>query len=187
LTVGEVLGGGFVVANEAGSAVVLAHRATYWLNSVIAQAYPLPDSSTYFQDHRCMTRRLIPTDIGRLAGCFWAMIAGLGLLLIIAASGVGIDASFLLPPTVLVPSVIALVVGVGGGRVRFLVLSAVAACCYAVLGAWNYLRAEEFERSNPGSIDISGGVSVLLVVLAAAGGVWSLAGIVVLRHRATGR
>ena len=124
--------------------------------------------------------------MGRLAGCLWLVLAGFGFLFVAGAAGVGIDAIFVLVPLVLIPLVLAIIVFVAGNRVWALLVSAVTGFGYAVLGVWNCFRAEEFERANPGSEEISGGeTSLTFVLLMLAISVWSLgaAGVTVRRQR----
>ena len=116
------------------------------------------------------------SQVGRLGGCLWLIMAGFSFLFVAAALGVGVDASFLLLPIVVAPFVLAVVVFVGGDRMAVLIGSAVAGLTYAVLGALNAIRAQAFERANPGADEISGGeVSLAFVLLAAGIGVWSAA------------
>ncbi len=119
---------------------------------------------------------------GRLGGCLWLVVAGLALLFVAGAAGVGIDASFVLVALLVVPLAIAVAVFVVGNRVVVQILSAAAAVAYAGLGVWNYLRAEDFERANPGSVDISGGISLTFVLLALAICVWSLGTVGLIRR-----
>jgi hypothetical protein len=114
------------------------------------------------------------------------VVAGLGFVFVLGATGVGIDASFVLVPLLLVPLVVALVVFVGGDRVSVLLMSAAAGVAYAALGAWNYFRAAAFEQANPGSVEISGGeTSLTFVFLTLAISAWSLgaAGLIHRRSR----
>jgi hypothetical protein len=114
------------------------------------------------------------------------VVAGLDFLFVAGAAGVGIDASFVLVPLLLVPLAIALALFVAGDRVLVLALASAAAIGYAGLGVWNYFRAADFERVNPGSVEVSGGAaSVTFVLLTLAVGAWTL-GAARLIHR-TGR
>src|SRR4051812_41704807 len=83
-------------------------------------------------------------DIGRLAGCFWLMLAAWAFVGVAGALGVGIDATSALVPLGLVPVFFALFVVVGGRSLIVLAISTVAALIFAVLGARNYFRAQEF-------------------------------------------
>ena len=104
------------------------------------------------------------------------MLAAWAFVGIAGALGVGIDVTPLLVPLALLPLLFALLVAVGGRSLIILAISTFAALVFAGLGAWNYLRAEEFEQTNPGSVDISGhDVSLLFVFLAVTTAVWSLA------------
>lgn len=114
-------------------------------------------------------------QVGRLAGCLWLVLAAFGFLFVASAAGVGIDASFLFVPLLVLPVALALLVLARGDSPSALVVSALGGFAYAALGAWNYLRAAEFERADPGSAELSGGaVSLALVVLTLAIGLWSL-------------
>ena len=114
------------------------------------------------------------------------MMAGLGFLFVAGAAGVGIDATFVLVPLVLAPLTIALVVFIAGSRVAVLVLSAAAGLACAALGVWDYFRAEDLERANPGSVEISGGATALTyVLLTLAIAAWSLGAADLIRR--TGR
>jgi hypothetical protein len=116
------------------------------------------------------------SHVGRLGGCAWLTMAGLGYLFVTAALGVGIDASAVLVPLVVVPLVLGALVLVGGRWAVVLAISAAAGFGYAVLGVQNYIRAEAFERANPGATEISGGgMSITFVFIALAIGLWSAA------------
>jgi hypothetical protein len=118
--------------------------------------------------------RSLPRGLGRLAGCFWLVLAAFVFMFMATAAGIGIDAAFLLPPLVLVPLILAIVVLIAGRFVIVLAVSCVAALLFAGLGIWNVLRAVEFERANPGSTDVSLWPSVLLVLLAIGIASWSV-------------
>jgi len=106
------------------------------------------------------------------------MLAAWAFVGVAGALGVGIDATSALVPLGLVPVFFALFVVVGGRSLIVLAISTVAALIFAVLGARNYFRAQEFEQTNPGSVDISGhDVSVFFVFLALATAMWSLGAI----------
>lgn len=112
---------------------------------------------------------------GRLAGCLWLAIGAFAFLVVAGAAGVGIDATFLLVPLAVLPLALAVMVFIRGDRPTVLVVSAFLAFAYALLGAWNYVRAAAFEAANPGSMEISGGgVSIAFGLLAVATGLWSL-------------
>lgn len=119
---------------------------------------------------------------GRLGGCLWLVVAGMALLFVAGAAGVGIDASLVLVALVMIPLAIAVAMFIVGNRVVVQILSAAAAAAYAGLGLWNYLRAEDFERANPGSVDISGGISLTFVLLALAICAWSLGTVGLIRR-----
>ncbi|MFL5675497.1 MAG: hypothetical protein ACJ779_10850 [Chloroflexota bacterium] len=106
------------------------------------------------------------------------MLAAWAFVGVAGALGVGIDVTSQLGPLVLVPVLFALFVVVGGRSLIVLAISTVGGLMFALLGAWNYFRAEEFEQTNPGSVDISGhDVSGFFVFLALATAVWSLGAI----------
>jgi hypothetical protein len=124
------------------------------------------------------------TGVGRLVGCLWLVLAGLGFVFIAGAVGVGIDASVVTVPLLLIPLGASVVVFVAGDRVWVLLLSAAAGLAYAALGAWNYFRAEDFARANPGAVEVSGGASSLtFVLLAVAISACSAIAIGVIRRR----
>jgi hypothetical protein len=124
------------------------------------------------------------SGVGRLAGCLWLILAGFGFLFVAGAAGVGIDAWFVLVPLLLIPLGVAVVVFLAGNRISVLFLSAAAGFGYAGLGIWNYFRAEDFERANPGAVEISRGeVSLTLVFLTLAISAWSIGAIAVIRRR----
>ena len=101
-------------------------------------------------------------------------MAGLGYLFVAAALGAGVDASAVLVPLVVIPLALGALVFVGGRWAVVLAISAAAGFGYAVLGVQNYLRAEAFERANPGATEISGwGPSITFVFIALAIGLWS--------------
>src|SRR3954470_21587669 len=83
-------------------------------------------------------------DIGCLAGCFWLMLAAWAFVGVAGALGVGIDATSALVPLGVVPVFFALFVAVGGRSLIVLAISTVGALMFALLGAWNSLRADEF-------------------------------------------
>jgi hypothetical protein len=125
--------------------------------------------------------------VGRLAGCLWLVLGGFAVIFVAGAAGVGLDATSLLPLLFLLPIVLALIVIVAGQSPVVLFVSAISGFAYAALGVWNYVRAAEFERVNPGSAEMSGGVtSLTFTLLALAIGFWSLgaAGLAVRRRRA---
>jgi len=116
------------------------------------------------------------SHLGRLGGCAWLTMAGLGYLFVTAALGVGIDASAVLVPLVVIPLALGVLVFVGGRWAVVLAISAAAGFGYAVLGVQNYIRAEAFERANPGAAEISGGAtSITFVLIALAIGLLSAA------------
>ncbi len=101
-------------------------------------------------------------------------MAGFGFLFVAGAAGVGIDASFVLAPLLLLPLGLAVAVFIGGHLPAVLLISAVGGLGYAALGVWNYVRAAAFEAANPGSMEVSGGtVSITFVLLALAIALWS--------------
>jgi hypothetical protein len=121
--------------------------------------------------------------VARAPGCLWVLLALLALLVVFGAAGVGLDATILLVPMSLIPAVLAIMVFIAGERLAVLVSSGIAGLIYAGLGAWNYIRAEEFEAANPRSVDISGGwVSIALLLIGLAAFMWS-AVLVVVRVR----
>jgi hypothetical protein len=121
-----------------------------------------------------MTTNRRGSHLGRLGGCAWLTMAGLGYLFVTAALGVGIDASAVLVPVVVIPLALGALVLVGGRWAVVLAISAAAGFGYAVLGVQNYLRAEAFEQANPGATEISGGAtSITFVFIALAIGLWS--------------
>ena len=89
--------------------------------------------SSAFQSQHQQPRRW--RDIGRLAGCFWMMLAAWSLVGVVTAFGVGIDASPILLPLAVVPLMFALFVAIGGRFLSVLAISAVAALAFAGLGA----------------------------------------------------
>ena len=116
-----------------------------------------------------MTTNRRGSNVGRLGGCGWLTMAGLGYLFVTAALGVGVDASAVLVPLVAIPLALGALVFVGGRWAVVLAISAAAGFGYAVLGVQNYLRAEAFERANPGANEISGGAGLDHVRLLALG------------------
>jgi hypothetical protein len=114
-------------------------------------------------------------------------MSGFGLLAIAGAAGVGVDASFVLVPLVLLPLVLAVVVLLGGSSSVVLLISAIAGIGYAGLGIWNYFWAAAFEEANPGSTEASGGaVSVTFVLLALVIALWSLGAAAIARGARSG-
>ena len=103
------------------------------------------------------------------------MLAAWSLVGVVTAFGVGIDASPILLPLAVVPLMFALFVVIGGRFPSVLAISAVAALGFAGLGAWNYLRAIDWEQAHPGAVDISGhDVSLRFVLLALITAMWSI-------------
>ena len=102
------------------------------------------------------------------------MLAAWAFIGVAGALGVGIDVTAMLLPLALVPLLMALLVLIGGRSLIVLAISTVAALVFAGLGLWNYVRANEFEQANPGSVDVSGhDVSALFVLLAVMTAMWS--------------
>ena len=123
-----------------------------------------------------MTANRRGSNVGRLGGCGWLTMAGLGYLFVAAALGVSVDASAVLVPLVVIPLALGALVFAGGRSAAVLAISAAAGFGYAVLGVQNYVRAEAFERANPGATEISGGgTSITFVFIALAIGLWSAA------------
>ncbi|MFL5689201.1 MAG: hypothetical protein ACJ77I_09425 [Chloroflexota bacterium] len=124
-------------------------------------------------------------QVGRLAGCLWLALAAFGFIFIAGAAGVGVDAGFVLLPLILVPICFAILVFVGGTTSWVLAASALAGLAYAALGVWNFVRAADFERTHPGSVEISGGEpSLSFILLALAIALWSATAAVISRRRA---
>jgi hypothetical protein len=103
--------------------------------------------------------------VGRLGGCLWLVMAGLGFLVVDIALMFSPDALVLLVALLAVPLAIALTVFIAGNRIVAMSISAIAGLIYASLGVWNWFRVEDFERANPGSVDDSGGLAALTFVL----------------------
>lgn len=124
---------------------------------------------------------------GRLGGCLWLALAVFGFVSAAVAGGVGIDVSSLLLPLTLIPLGAGLIVFLPGSRVSVLLLSTAGGLIYAALGVWNYFRAAEFERANPGVDEVSGGwASLVFILLNVAIAAWSL-GAAGLIRRGSGR
>ncbi len=111
------------------------------------------------------------------------MLAAWTFVGVVTAFGVGIDTSPILLLLAVAPLVFALFVVIGGRNLSVLALSAFAALAFAGLGLWNYVRANEWEQANPGSVDVSGhDVSLLFVWLAAVTAMWSIGSFVLVRR-----
>ncbi len=124
------------------------------------------------------------SDVGRLAGCLWLVMAGFGFVFMAGAAGIGVEAGFVLIPLVVVPLSVAVFVFAWGASLAGAIISMGAAIAYAGLGAWNYLRADDFEQAHPGADEISGGaVSLTFIVLALGIAAWSFATAVLARPR----
>ncbi len=94
-----------------------------------------------------------------------------------------VKASIAFASLLLIMLAIAIIVFVAGDRVSVLLLSTAAGLGCAGLGVWNYFRAVDFERANPGSVEISGGgTSIVFVLLALAVSAWSMGAIGLIRR-----
>jgi hypothetical protein len=126
-----------------------------------------------------------PIAHARAAGCLWVAAAcWLFLFLLTVGAVVPIDASALVVPLVGPPLLLAALVFLAGHRRPALFLSVIAGFGDAAVGIVNYLRAEEFERQNPGAMEASGGfISILFVLLVGCAALWSLSAFALLRRR----
>jgi hypothetical protein len=113
-------------------------------------------------------------------------MAGFGFLSVAGAGGVGIDATSLVGPLVLLPVGFMIAVVGGGHSPAVLWTSAVGGLAFAVAWAVNFVRASAVASANPGTWEASGGaVSIAFVLIGLAIMLWSAgaAGLISRLHR----
>jgi hypothetical protein len=128
------------------------------------------------------------TAHARAAGCLWLAVAG-WLLLFLATVGaiIPLDPQSLLLAYVGPPITLFGLVAIAGQFRVVSALSVLAGLFYSAVGVWDFLRAAEFERLHPDSMDASGGgISIILVLLAGGAALWSLSALAVLQRSARG-
>lgn len=124
----------------------------------------------------------------RAAGCLWLALTGwLFLFLATVGAVVPVDPTQFTLPYLGPPVLLALLVFLAGHLRPISVLAVVAGFAYAAIGSWNFVRADAFERQNPGSVEVSGGgISVIFVLIAVAISLWSFSALMIRRRRAPG-